>query len=81
MLFSGIVFARSFVAVRRKDSALGANLFGALAGALLQTLTFVVGIKALLLVVALLYVAALLTRPKGVAVPEPRPEVEPAVAG
>lgn len=45
------------------------QLFGALAGGLLQTLTFVVGIKALLLVVAALYVAALLTRPRGVAAP------------
>ncbi|HVK16088.1 MAG TPA: hypothetical protein VM533_04010 [Fimbriiglobus sp.] len=78
MLFSGIVFARSFVATPRKDRALGANLFGSLVGALLQTLTFVVGIKALLLIVALLYIAAMLTRPKGVTVTEPR--VEPAVA-
>jgi spermidine synthase len=80
MLFSGIVFARSFVAAPRKDRALGANLFGSLVGALLQTLTFVVGIKALLLVVAALYIAALLTRPKDAAVAESRPEAEPAVA-
>jgi hypothetical protein len=78
MLFSGVVFARSFVAAPRKDAALGANLFGSLVGGLLQTLTFVVGIKALLLVVALLYVAALLTRPKGGVIAEPR--LEPAVA-
>jgi spermidine synthase len=78
MFFSGIVFARSFVATDRKDRALGANLFGSLVGALLQTLTFVVGIKALLLIVAALYIAAMLTRPKGVAVAETRPE--PAVA-
>ena len=69
MLFSGVVFARSFAAADRKDRALGANLFGSLAGGLPQTLTFVVGIKALLLVVARLYVAALLTRPRGVAAP------------
>lgn len=63
MLFSGIVFIRSFASVPGKDKALGANLIGALIGALLQSVTFVTGIKALLLVVAALYVFALLTRP------------------
>ena len=64
MLFSGIVFVRSFAAAERKDSALGANLMGSLVGGLLQTVTFVTGIKALLLVVAALYLAAVLTRPQ-----------------
>jgi len=64
MLFSGIVFMRSFAAADRKDAALGANLMGALVGGLLQSVTFVVGIKALLLIVGALYVGALLTRPK-----------------
>jgi spermidine synthase len=78
MLFSGVVFARSFAAADRKDAALGANLFGSLVGALLQTVTFVVGVKALLLIVAGLYVAALLTRPRADA--EPRELPGPAVA-
>jgi SAM-dependent methyltransferase len=64
MLFSGIVFARSFAAADRKDAAFGANLLGSLAGGLLQSVTFLVGIKALLLVVAGLYLAAVLTRPR-----------------
>jgi len=64
MLFSGMVFISSFARVSGKDKALGANLIGALVGALLQSLTFVTGIKALLLVVAGLYVLALLTRPR-----------------
>jgi spermidine synthase len=64
MLFSGIVFMRSFADVERKDAALGSNLMGALVGGLLQSITFVIGIKALLLIVAALYVGALLTRPK-----------------
>lgn len=66
MLFSGLVFIRSFAAAERKDVALGANLFGSLVGGLLQSATFVVGIKALLIVVAVLYGAALLTRPRQV---------------
>jgi spermidine synthase len=64
MLFSGIVFIRSFASVTRKDLALGANLFGAVVGALIQPVTFLVGIKALLLVVTGFYIAAMLTRPR-----------------
>ena len=63
MLFSGIVFIRSFAVTDDKSNALGANLIGALIGALLQSITFVTGIKALLLVVAVFYIFAVLTRP------------------
>jgi spermidine synthase len=63
MLFSGIVFVRSFAAAPDKSNALGANLIGALAGALLQSVTFVIGIKALLLLVAGFYLLSLLTAP------------------
>jgi spermidine synthase len=63
MLFSGIIFIRSFAIVESKNEALGANLVGALVGALLQSITFVIGIKALLLVVAGLYILSLLTLP------------------
>ena len=65
MLFSGIVFIRSFSVVREKDTALGANLTGALAGAMLQSITFLVGFQALLLVIAGLYLLSLLTLPRG----------------
>jgi spermidine synthase len=63
MLFSGIVFVRSFVTAKDKSNALGANLIGALVGALLQSITFVTGIKALLLVVAGFYLLSLFTAP------------------
>ena len=66
MLFSGIVFIRSFSAVVGKGEALGANLIGALVGGLLQSITFVVGIRALIVLVALLYLAAYATRPRAV---------------
>ena len=65
MLFSGVIFARSFTQVPNKSGALGANMIGSLIGALLQSMTFVTGIKALLLVVAALYLLSLLTRPRG----------------
>jgi SAM-dependent methyltransferase len=77
MLFSGIVFVRSFAHADHKDAALGANLMGALVGGLLQSVTFVTGIRALLLIVAALYIGALLSRPRTAgangngAVPEP----------
>jgi spermidine synthase len=62
MLFSGIVFIRSFAQVRDKDLALGANLFGSLTGGILQSVTFLTGTKALLLLVAGLYALAWLCR-------------------
>jgi hypothetical protein len=64
MFFSGIIFIRSFAMVAHKDEALGANLIGALVGALLQSVTFLIGIKALLLIVAGLYFCSLLTKPR-----------------
>jgi len=63
MLFSGIIFTRSFAIARERSNALGANLIGALVGALLQSLTFIIGIKALLLIVACFYLISLLTSP------------------
>jgi hypothetical protein len=48
--------------VRNKGEALGANLMGALVGGLLQSMTFVTGVKALLLIVTALYLAAMFTR-------------------
>jgi hypothetical protein len=63
MLFSGIVFIRSFALAAGKDQALGANLIGALVGALLQSITFIIGIKALLLIVACLYLLSFFTLP------------------
>lgn len=62
MLFSGIVFIRSFAVTEDKSNALGANLIGALLGALLQSVTFIIGIKALLLIVAFFYLLAIWTR-------------------
>ena len=71
MMFSGIVFISSFAGVTRKDEALGANLIGALVGGLLQSITFVTGIKALLLIVLGLYILAFLTKPRILAVLTP----------
>jgi len=64
MLFSGIIFVRSFASAERKDEALGANIVGSLVGALIQSATFVVGIKALLLIVTGMYTLSMLTKPR-----------------
>jgi SAM-dependent methyltransferase len=73
MLFAGMIFIESFGRVEHKDRALGANLLGSLVGGMLQSLTFVIGIKALLLVVAGLYLGAWLTRSK-LSAPPARPD-------
>lgn len=64
MLFSGIVFIRSFMQIKEKSRALGANFVGALVGAMLQTVTFVVGIRALLFIVVAFYFISFLTAPE-----------------
>ena len=58
MLFSGIVFARSFAAAPDRARALGANLCGALCGGILQYLSFLTGIRALMLLVVGFYLGA-----------------------
>lgn len=70
MLFAGMIFISSFTQAAHKDRALGANLIGALVGGILQSLTFVIGIKALLLVVAGLYLCSWLLRPAPVRQPD-----------
>jgi spermidine synthase len=65
MLFSGIVFIHAYAGTANKDLAIGANLLGALVGGVLQSVTFLTGIRALLLIVAALYLLAILTRVRG----------------
>jgi len=64
MIFSGIIFIRSFAINEEKSIALGANLIGSVAGALLQSITFITGIKTLLIIVAIFYTLAAWSRPK-----------------
>jgi hypothetical protein len=64
MFFAGIIFARSFAVTQAKDFALGENLWGALVGAGLQTVSFMYGIRSLLILVFVAYLLALLTSPE-----------------
>ena len=60
VFFAGLVFISSFREVGFRAEAFGSNLLGALVGGLLESLSFLVGIKILVLVAGLLYVFSLL---------------------
>ena len=60
VFFAGIIFVRSFARAGFSGKALGSNLFGALVGGLLESLSFWFGLKALLVIAALLYLASAL---------------------
>lgn len=77
VFFAGIVFIRSFAGVGFRGEALGSNLLGALVGGLLESASLWTGIRSLLVIAALLYLAswiALLVKQPGASVPlEPHP--------
>jgi spermidine synthase len=60
VFFAGVIFTTVFALAERKSDAFGANIIGAVAGGLAQNISFVVGMKALLLIAALFYVVAAL---------------------
>jgi SAM-dependent methyltransferase len=63
VFFAGLIFIRSFAVCPDKSHALGSNLIGALVGGLLESLSFVTGIRALVLLVGLFYAIAIGLRP------------------
>lgn len=69
VFFAGIIFVASFAAVGFRGSALGSNLFGALIGGLLESVSLWFGLRSLTIVAALLYVGSawFLRRRHGVA--------------
>jgi SAM-dependent methyltransferase len=62
VFFAGVIFIQSFAASKDKARALGSNLMGALIGGLLESLSFITGIRALIVLVGLFYLVAVLTR-------------------
>jgi SAM-dependent methyltransferase len=74
VFFAGLLFAAEFRAADSPGAALGANMLGAVVGGLLENASLVVGMKALLLFAALLYVLA------GVGFRGLRPRSSPAKA-
>ena len=61
VFFAGLVFISSFRGIGFRAEAFGSNLLGALVGGLLDSLSYVIGIKALVVVAAFLYLLSLLT--------------------
>ncbi len=60
IFFAGVIFINSFKNASSKDVAFGSNLIGAVVGGLLETLSFITGVKSLLLLVFLLYIMSFL---------------------
>jgi spermidine synthase len=55
VFFAGLVFISSFKQIGFRAEAFGSNLLGSLVGGLLDSLSFLIGIKALVIVAAVLY--------------------------
>ena len=65
IFFAGIIFTENFRREAGSSWAFGANMLGAVAGGLAQNLSFIFGMKALLLISALVYcLAAIVQRKK-----------------
>jgi len=60
VFFAGLLFASEFRTTASPAAALGANMLGAVVGGLLENLSLIVGMKALLVVAAILYSLAAL---------------------
>jgi len=60
VFFSGLIFVTAWAATERKDLAFGSNLLGSLVGGVASMLSMAVGFRALMLLVLLVYLAALL---------------------
>ncbi len=58
VFFAGIVFIRSFARAGFQGEALGSNLFGALIGGLVESLSLWLGLRALLILAAVFYAAS-----------------------
>lgn len=60
VLFAGIIFSTSFARIENRSDAFASNLFGAMFGGVMECLSFVFGIKALLLLCAVFYCLSLI---------------------
>jgi spermidine synthase len=60
IFLAGLIFSSTLQEAENKSKTLGANVIGAVAGGLLQNVSFVFGLKALLLIAALCYAGSAL---------------------
>lgn len=70
VFFAGLIFISSFERAAHREVAFGSNLAGAVAGGLLECLSFVIGVRALLLIAMAAYGASWITQAKTAPVPE-----------
>jgi SAM-dependent methyltransferase len=61
VFFAGLIFITSFREAGFRAEAFGSNLMGALVGGLLESLSYLIGIKALVIAAAFLYFASAMT--------------------
>lgn len=78
VFFAGIIFISSFSRARFRGSALGSNLFGALLGGLLESLSLWFGLKSLTIIAAILYLGSAIFL-RHIAASEDRPAVRASI--
>ncbi len=59
VFFAGLLFSREFASAASPSAALGANVLGAVLGGLLENLSLLIGMRALLLVAVVYALASL----------------------
>ncbi|OGW96241.1 MAG: hypothetical protein A2Z81_05480 [Omnitrophica WOR_2 bacterium GWA2_45_18] len=64
IFFAGMIFMISFQKTPDRDAAFGSNLMGAVAGGLLEHISFLTGIRSLILVTLVLYAVSLAVVPR-----------------
>ncbi|MBM3460490.1 MAG: methyltransferase domain-containing protein [Armatimonadetes bacterium] len=65
VFFAGLIFVKQFEAFPRRNVALGSNLIGAIVGGMLESLTFLWGMRIITVLVIGLYAASWLTLRRG----------------
>ena len=64
IFFAGIIFSASFSKTGDRAGAVASNLIGAMVGGMTECLSFITGIKALLIVAAIFYVCSIIRKQK-----------------
>ncbi|HLC06440.1 MAG TPA: methyltransferase domain-containing protein [Anaerolineales bacterium] len=64
VFFAGLIFITGFRTTPQKDAAFGANILGAILGGFLEAISFISGMRFLLLLAAGLYVISAITLPR-----------------
>jgi hypothetical protein len=74
VFFASLIFIQSFSRARFQGSALGSNLFGALAGGLLESFSLWFGLRSITIIAAALYAASAIAISWRLSVPEAVPQ-------